>query len=270
MSNESRNFLETEDVTSESQDMATTQSESIWPEDNVITTAPVLPDATEGDHKHRLEPAGSESDAGESHASGIGDTTESVHSSSYDHNRNKDMSAEYNTNYNNDNEENQNIDFNKNHNEYKGTGKTNEHITKNTGSSHIGPINNKGHVGHIRENPDAKPTDSPQSLDTSLNSASRISARGQGSKSVMHPTRSPASKSIKGKMVPESPYVTERNLTVLCMNYTRPNVRWGGMKRPKDERTIGFLRDWFSAMYFLQSEYNFSFPLFSAALILKK
>ncbi|XP_059171433.1 uncharacterized protein LOC131952683 isoform X2 [Physella acuta] len=47
-------------------------------------------------------------------------------------------------------------------------------------------------------------------------------------------------------------YVTERNLTVLCVNYTKPVVRWAGPGRSKGDNFIGFLKDWFSIYHYLK------------------
>ena len=49
--------------------------------------------------------------------------------------------------------------------------------------------------------------------------------------------------------------VTSKTLEVLCKNYT-PDVRWqnGMLQRPRDERSIGFLKDWFAMWHFLKSK----------------
>ncbi|GFS12420.1 protein eva-1 C [Elysia marginata] len=64
----------------------------------------------------------------------------------------------------------------------------------------------------------------------------------------------------------ESKYVTERNLTVLCVNFTGSkdksdgdsnddddDVSWDKIRRPRDERTIGFLKDWFTVIHYLDA-----------------
>ena len=66
----------------------------------------------------------------------------------------------------------------------------------------------------------------------------------------------------------ESPYVTERNLTVLCVNFTGSksksdsDVSWDSIKRPRDQRTIGFLKDWFTVIHYLDGENLFIFNEF--------
>ena len=70
-----------------------------------------------------------------------------------------------------------------------------------------------------------------------------------------------------------SPYVTERNLTVLCVNFTGSkdrkdeagNVDWGRIRRPRDQRTIGFLKDWFTVVHYLDGK---SLQLFASAVCL--
>ena len=49
--------------------------------------------------------------------------------------------------------------------------------------------------------------------------------------------------------------VQERNLYILCQNLS-PDVRWQTVERPKDERSIGFLKDWFSVWSFLNSKFQ--------------
>ncbi|CAG5128003.1 unnamed protein product, partial [Candidula unifasciata] len=91
---------------------------------------------------------------------------------------------------------------------------------------------------------------SPPSVTTTLNPASLNSTKGLGSRTELDSEQSVHSK--KMNEVPESGYVTERNLTVLCANYTKPDVRWVQFVRPRDTFTIGFLRDWFSAIHYIQ------------------
>ncbi|KAK0044563.1 protein eva-1 C [Biomphalaria pfeifferi] len=65
--------------------------------------------------------------------------------------------------------------------------------------------------------------------------------------------------------VDKTDLVTERNLTVLCSNYT-PDVRWGGMQKPSDQNTIGFLKDWFAISHYLKTHEEKAWLYFSLGI----
>ncbi|CAL1540998.1 unnamed protein product [Lymnaea stagnalis] len=137
---------------------------------------------------------------------------------------------------------------------------------------------NGNNAGHVRESGEEFDNSRPHS--GSSNNTNHVENEDNNSfeedTSVVSPTRSPpvettystVSTNIHKDTGPDhesvsnsnytmekkdSPFVTERNLTVLCMNYTRPDVRWGGMQRPRDHRTIGFLKDWLSICHYLKT-----------------
>lgn len=126
-------------------------------------------------------------------------------------------------------------------------------ISYNSGQDFESMSSSKNSVDQLKESaPDVDFTSNAPSVTTTWTPEPLNITKGQGSRAELDSVRTVQSK--KMNEVPESPYVTERNLTVLCVNYTKTDVRWVQFVRPRDEFTIGFLRDWFSAIHYLQGE----------------
>ncbi|BFZ25057.1 hypothetical protein BsWGS_28096 [Bradybaena similaris] len=250
-----QNYLSKE-VTSESSDVTTAQDD-ITTQEDIHTEVPDRAEEThteQAEQNHRTTTVSLIVDSGDSLYDKDADLVVSPTWSPEINDNNPDKIAAYNL-YNTYNKES---DFQNTSEQINGDGTEGNfdntpfnQISYNSGQDFESMSSSKNSVEPLQESvPNVDFTSNAPSLTTTWNPESLNITKGPGSRAELDSVRTVQSK--KMNEVPESPYVTERNLTVLCVNYTKTDVRWVQFVRPRDEFTIGFLRDWFSAIHYLQ------------------
>ncbi|GFO03488.1 Eva-1 homolog a [Plakobranchus ocellatus] len=171
-------------------------------------------------------------------------------------------------------QESSSIQNNGNSDRFQGSDKTDPSSTSGYSAvtSDPGPVHGKGQGRDLRGQPDSGDESSTPALSSNVRDTNKHHNDG-ARKSITRPREKPDKTNTEVKVKAKakgkdetssqdgggSPYVTERNLTVLCVNYTgseerkKDEVNWATVQRPRDERTIGFLKDWFTVIHYLDT-----------------